>query len=144
MSMRSSTSLLAVPFLLAASALATPVAAQVGCTLICPANITVATPPGAQVVTVSYTTPVAQGTACTGSPIQTAGLPPGAAFSIGVTTNVWSVAVAGAAPVTCQWTVTVTGTPAAPISVPTNTLGGLVALLAGLFGIGLFLRRRSA
>jgi hypothetical protein len=133
---------LALPALLAGSLLASPGYAQVACTLTCPANINTSTPPGAGAVTVNYPIPVSQGADCSGPPVQTAGLPTGSAFPVGTTTNVWAVPVTGGGFVSCQWTVTVIGTPAAPISVPTNSYAGLMALLAGLLGIGLLLRRR--
>lgn len=116
--------------------------AQVACTLTCPANVTLATAPGEAKVYYSYT--VSSSGTC-GSVYQTAGIPSGGAFYPGITTNVWQ---ASSAPnPSCQFTVTVTATPAAARpSEPIPLLGplGLGLLAAALAGGGaLAARRRS-
>lgn len=129
-------------FLLALAA-AGSAGAQTPCTLTCPANITAATAPGAQTAIVNYPTPVASGSNCSGQPFQVAGLPSGQPFPVGVTTNVWQVAVVGGgAPVSCQFTVTVTATPALPATpVPMVGPGGVAALVVLLLGLGLLASR---
>jgi hypothetical protein len=118
--------------------------AQTSCVITCPANVTLATAPGGSSVTYSYAVPTA--TSACGGVVQTAGLPPtDAKWYVGVTTNVWQ-AIAEPSQ-TCQFTVTVTSTPAeARPSEPIPALGplalGLLAVaLAG--GGGLAARRRS-
>lgn len=116
--------------------------AQTSCVITCPANATLATAPGALEVAYPYT--VTTSGTC-GGIVQTAGLPPGSSFPVGTTTNVWR---ANDPPQpTCQFTVTVTATPAvAKPSEPIPLLGplGLGLLAAALAGGGaLAARRRS-
>lgn len=93
--------------------------AQTACTLTCSANITIGTPPGGSEVVVTYPAPVASA-GCSAAPVQTAGLPTGAAFPIGTTTNCF-LALGPVASGTCCFQVTVTGTPLPPVQVPTGT-----------------------
>lgn len=116
--------------------------AQTSCVITCPANAALATAPGALEVAYPYT--VTTSGTC-GGIVQTAGLPPGSSFPVGTTTNVWR---ANDPPQpTCQFTVTVTATPAvAKPSEPIPLLGplGLGLLAAALAGGGaLAARRRS-
>jgi uncharacterized membrane protein len=140
--MSSSRSVLLAFVLIMLSTFSAGALAQTPCTLTCPANITVATPPGAGGVVINYPIPVASGSNCGGNIVQTAGLPPGQVFPIGTTTNVWRVDVVGGVFTTCQFTVTVTGTPALPTTpVPAVGVGGIAALILLLLGLGLFARR---
>jgi hypothetical protein len=117
-------------------------AAQSSCVITCPANATLATAPGASAVAYPYT--VTTSGTC-GGIVQLAGIPPGGNFGVGTTTNVWR---ANDPPQpTCQFTVTVTATPAVaepaaaiPALAPA-ALGLLAVFLAG--GGGLAARRRS-
>jgi hypothetical protein len=93
--------------------------AQTACTLTCSANITTSTPPGGSQVVVTYPAPTTSA-GCSGAPVQTAGLPSGAAFPIGQTTNCFS-APGPVANGTCCFNVTVTGTPLQLVQVPTGT-----------------------
>jgi hypothetical protein len=116
--------------------------ADVACVITCPANVTLATAPGGQFVAYPYT--VTTSGFC-GGIVQTSGIPPGSNFSVGTTTNTW---MAPDTPKqTCQFTVTVTATPAvARPSEPIPVLGplGLGPLAAALAGGGaLAARRRS-
>jgi len=115
--------------------------AQTSCVITCPANATVATAPGALEVAYPYT--VTTSGTC-GGIVQLAGIPPGGNFGVGTTTNVWR---ANDPPQpTCQFTVTVTATPAvARPSEPIPALGPLaLGLLAvALAGGGMTARRRS-
>lgn len=120
--------------------------AQAACSLTCPANITAATAPGADNVVINYATPTPTG-ACMGTtPVQTGGIPTGGAFAVGTTTNVWSL---GLSPpeATCQFTVTITATPAvvglsAPVPTVSASMLGLLGMLLGVAGFAL-LRRRT-
>ncbi|MBL8311078.1 MAG: hypothetical protein JNL19_11690 [Burkholderiales bacterium] len=112
-----------------ATALSAVVSAQSMCTLVCPANITVPSLPGQQVsAALNYTVPVPNGCVAT-SATQTAGIPTGGQFAVGVTTNVFAAGIPPEA--SCQFTVTVTATPALPVP-PTQVPVGGGALLAGL------------
>ena len=117
-------------------------AAQSSCVITCPANATLATAPGAPAVVFPYT--VTTSGTC-GGIVQLAGLPPGSSFPVGTTTNVWR---ANDPPQpTCQFTVTVTATPA--VARPTEPIPALGPLALGLLafalagGGGLAARRRS-
>jgi hypothetical protein len=117
-------------------------AADGTCVITCPANTTLATAPGAPAVVFPYTVTT---TGTCGGIVQTAGLPPGSSFPVGTTTNVWR---ANDPPQqSCQFSVTVTATPAAARpSQPIPLLGplGLGLLAAALAGGGaLATRRRS-
>lgn len=116
--------------------------AQTSCVITCPANAALATAPGALEVAYPYT--VTTSGTC-GGIVQTAGLPPGGSFPVGTTTNVWR---ANDPPQpTCQFTVTVTATPAvAKPSEPIPLLGplGLGLLAAVLAGGGALASRRRS
>lgn len=122
--------------------------AQSMCTLTCPANMTLASLPGQQVTApVNYTVPVPNG--CSASTAtQLAGMPTGSPYYVGTTTNVWgALLMGGGTEASCQFTVTVTATPALP-AVPTQVpVGGAAALgvLALLTAAGgaRILRRRE-
>lgn len=137
---------LAVAFV--AAGLAAAADAQTMCSLVCPANMTVASLPG-QMNTgpLNYTRPVPSGCSVSTS-TQTAGIPPGGQFAVGTTTNVFAALRMDASIETsCQFTVTVTATPALPVQATGVPVGGaaaigLLALLAAAFGVKQ-LRQRS-
>lgn len=118
------------------------------CTLTCPANMTLASLPGQQVTgAVNYTVPVPVGCFAT-TATQLAGIPAGGQFAVGTTTNVFGALRQDASlEASCQFTVTVTATPALP-AVPTNVpvggglLLGVLALVTALGGAR-FLRGRG-
>jgi hypothetical protein len=117
-------------------------AAQTMCVIACPANVTLATAPGEGKVYYSYS--VSSSGTC-GGVVQTAGLPSGAAFYPGTTTNAWRAIDEPSQ--TCQFTVTVTATPAVAKSAePIPLLGplGLGLLAAALAGGGAFAARRRS
>jgi hypothetical protein len=73
----------------------------------CPADITTSNDTGDCSAVVTYTTPVGTDN-CTGATTtQTAGLPSGSAFPVGVTTNTFVVTDAAGNTATCSFTVTV-------------------------------------
>ena len=118
------------------------VAADGSCVITCPANVTLATAPGAPAVAYPYT--VTTSGTC-GGVVQTSGLPPGSSFPVGTTQNGWRAI--DPPQQSCSFTVTVTATPtvarpaaAVPALAPV-VLGLLAVLLAG--GGGLAARRRS-
>lgn len=82
---------------------------EVGCVIICPADIVVTLDPGACEVEISY--PVTY-SMCSGSIVQTSGLPTGSTFPIGTTTNCFQIQTE-----TCCFNVTVNEYPT-----PTTTL----------------------
>ncbi|HPG61256.1 MAG TPA: HYR domain-containing protein [Casimicrobium sp.] len=121
--------------------------AQTMCSLVCPANMILASLPG-QMNTgpVNYAAPVPNG--CTAlAATQTAGLPPGSQFPVGTTTSVFGAMRPDFSyEATCQFTVTVTATPALPVAPTGVPVGGgaLVALLALVTaGFGVWFQRRS-
>jgi hypothetical protein len=120
--------------------------AQAACSLTCPANITAATAPGANNVVINFATPTPTG-ACMGTtPVQTAGLPIGSAFPVGTTINAWSLGF-NPSEATCQFSVTITATPAvvgpsAPVPSVSATMLGLLGMLLGVAGFAV-LRRRT-
>lgn len=141
---------LSTVFAVAMSITATPALADGTCVLTCPANMTVASLPGGVAIPVNYTvtsTGFCGSTAFTpGLPLgvyQTSGLPTGSAFPVG---TVYSAFRADDPPQqTCSFSVTVTDTPALPISIPTLSEWGLI-ILSGLTALATFvsMRRRKA
>jgi hypothetical protein len=121
--------------------------AQTMCSLVCPANLTLASLPG-QLNTgaVNYAVPVPNGCVAT-TATQAAGLPTSSQFPVGTTTNVF-VALRPGFPneASCQFTVTVTATPALPVAPTGVPVGGgaLLALLAlATAGVGVWFQRRK-
>jgi len=112
--------------------------AQTMCSLTCPANMTLASLPGQQLsAPVNYAVPVPNGCVAM-TATQTSGIPPGGQFAVGTTTNVFVAGIPNEA--TCQFTVTVTATPALPVEATGVPVGGaavigLLALLAAAFGV---------
>lgn len=103
------------------------VQAQTPCALVCPANVTIGTPPGEATATFAYSTPIATGACNSTTVLQTAGLPPPSAeFPIGTTTNCFSV---GNNEASCCFSVQVTATPA-PKAVPALGTGSILLLVA--------------
>jgi len=93
---------------------------------------------------VNYAAPVPNGCTATAAS-QLAGLPPGSQFPVGTTTNVFGALRQGFPnEAQCQFTVTVTATPALPVAPTGVPVGGaaIVALLALLTaGFGVWARR---
>src|SRR5207247_8301729 len=86
----------------------------------CPANIVTSNDGGQCSAVVSYTRPVGTDN-CTGAVTrQIAGLTNGAAFPVGVTTNVFQVTDAAGNSATCSFTVTVNDSQPPAISCPAN------------------------
>lgn len=109
--------------------------AQTACTLVCPANATLATPPGEESATLAFSTPTTAGTCISNTVLQTAGLPSPGQFPVGTTTNCFSV---GNNEASCCFNVQVTATPALK---PVPTMGmGSILLLAAM--VALLLARR--
>lgn len=101
--------------------------AQTPCTLSCPANVTIGTPPGETTATFAYSTPTPTGACNSTTVVQTAGLPPpSSSFGVGTTTNCFSV---GNNEASCCFSVQVTATPAAT-AVPTLGTGSILLLVA--------------
>ncbi len=132
--MRPSNSILLIMILL----IATPAAsAPPPCVLICPANISASRTLDGSEPTVTYATPVAL-PGCMTLPFQSTGLPSGASFPIGTTTNCFHAS--GTYGVgTCCFTVTITSTTLEPATpVPSGrpstwwTLAALTLLAGGL------------
>ena len=75
----------------------------------CPANISVTALPTECTALVNYATPTTSDLPCTGpvTLVQTAGLPSGSAFPVGLTTNVFLATDASGNTATCSFTVTV-------------------------------------
>jgi HYR domain/Secretion system C-terminal sorting domain/Concanavalin A-like lectin/glucanases superfamily len=86
----------------------------------CPANITVGNTPGSCGAVVNYTTPVAVDNCPGVTTTQTAGLPSGASFPIGTTTNNFRGTDAAGNITNCTFTVTVNDTQAPTITCPSN------------------------
>ncbi len=131
-----------------AALLSAGAAAQTMCTLTCPANITIGSLPGQQVsAPINYTVPVPNGCVAT-TATQTAGIPTGGQFAVGTTTNVFAALLqGGGTEASCQFTVTVTATPAAPVTptqVPALTLASLAGLTLLIAAGGTALRRRRS
>ena len=86
----------------------------------CPADITTSNDTGDCTAVVTYTTPVGTDN-CTGATTtQTAGLPSGSAFPVGVTTNTFEVTDAAGNSTTCSFTVTVNDTEDPAITCPAD------------------------
>ncbi len=83
----------------------------------CPANISVTALPTECTALVNYATPTTSDLPCTGpvTLVQTAGLPSGSAFPVGLTTNVFLATDASGNTATCSFTVTVNDYPAPPL-----------------------------
>jgi hypothetical protein len=116
-----------------------PATADGTCELTCPANVFVATAPGAESAPVSFQV-LSAGTC--GSISQTSGILSGGSFFVGTTTN--SFRANDSPNQTCSFTVTVTATPAVIPAAAVPSLGasalGLLSLM--LAAAGLFLTRR--
>jgi hypothetical protein len=99
----------------------------------CPTNISVNNTPGLCSAVVNYTPPVGStpGNCSNVITTQTAGLPSGSAFPVGVTTNTFLVTAANGRTTTCSFTVTVTDTQLPTITCPGNIA---VANNAGVCG----------
>jgi hypothetical protein len=103
------------------------------CVLTCPANVTVATAPG--VDTAPYSWVVSTSGTC-GGVVQTSGIPSGGSFAVGTTTNTFQAV--DPPNQSCQFNITVTATPALPITpVPAldNSALGFLGLMLALLGI---------
>lgn len=74
----------------------------------CPSSISVNNNPGLCSAIVSWIAPTATDNCAGVTVVQTAGLPPGSAFPVGVTINVYTATDAAGNSVTCSFTVTVT------------------------------------
>ncbi|MBK8643244.1 MAG: HYR domain-containing protein [Saprospiraceae bacterium] len=90
----------------------------------CPANIVTSNTPGLCSKVVNYMAPVGTDNCPGANTTQTAGLPSGAAFPVGVTTNTFQVEDAEGNITTCSFTVTVNDTEAPQISCPNNIVVG--------------------
>ena len=86
-------------------------------TISCPAPITVSNTTGQCGAIVNYTAPVGTDN-CTVPTVQTAGLPPGSFFPIGVTTNTFVITDNGGNTASCSFDVTVNDTELPTISCP--------------------------
>lgn len=112
--------------------------AQPSCTLVCPANAILATPPGQESATFAFSAPTPAGACISNTVVQTAGLPSPAQFPVGTTTNCFSV---GNNEASCCFNVQVTATPALK---PVPTMGmGSILLLAAMIAL-LLVRRLSS
>ena len=109
--------------------------AQTPCTLACPANAILGTPPGEQSATLAFSAPTPTGACISNTVVQTSGLLSPGQFPVGTTTNCFSV---GNNEASCCFSVQVTATPATT-AVPTMGAGAIL-LLAAM--IGLLLARR--
>jgi hypothetical protein len=91
--------------------------------IVCPVNQTVNNDLGKCGAVVTYTAPVGTDN-CSGTiTVQTAGLPSGALFPVGVTTNTFTVTDASGNVTSCSFTVTVSDTEVPRIiSIPANTI----------------------
>ncbi|MFZ1515029.1 MAG: HYR domain-containing protein [Saprospiraceae bacterium] len=90
----------------------------------CPANIVTSNTPGLCSKVVTYMAPVGTDNCPGANTTQTAGLPSGAAFPVGVTTNTFQVEDAEGNITTCSFTVTVNDTEAPQITCPNNIVVG--------------------
>ncbi len=89
-------------------------------TITCPANIAVANTPGLCSAVVSYTTPVGTDNCSGATTIQTLGLPSGASYPVGATTNIFKVTDGTGNTATCAFAVSVTDTELPTITCPAN------------------------
>ena len=83
----------------------------------CPADITTDTDSGMDTAVVNYTAPVGTDN-CTATTTQTAGLPSGSTFPIGITTNTFTVTDGSGNTTSCSFTVTVNDADAPDITCP--------------------------
>ena len=86
----------------------------------CPSNITVNTDAGNCTAVVNYATPVGTDNCPSPTTVQTAGLPSGATFPIGTTTNTFEVTDGVGNTASCSFTVTVVDNEAPTINCPSN------------------------
>jgi hypothetical protein len=86
----------------------------------CPANITVTAAGNACTANATYTTPVGTDNCPGANTVRTSGLPSGASYPIGVTTNIFTVTDAAGNSAACSFTVTVRDTVAPTITCPSN------------------------
>ena len=100
--------------------------AQPSCTLVCPANAFLATPPGEESATFAFSAPTPAGSCISNTVLQTSGLPSPGQFAVGTTTNCFSV---GNNEASCCFNVQVTATPALK-PVPTMGMGSILLLVA--------------
>jgi hypothetical protein len=100
--------------------------AQPSCTLVCPANAFLGTPPGEESATFAFSTPTPAGSCISNTVLQTSGLPSPGQFAVGTTTNCFSV---GNNEASCCFNVQVTATPALK-PVPTMGMGSILLLVA--------------
>ncbi|MBK6996397.1 MAG: HYR domain-containing protein [Lewinellaceae bacterium] len=89
-------------------------------TITCPGNIPVANTPGLCSAVVSYTTPVGTDNCSGATTIQTLGLPSGATYPVGATTNIFKVTDGSGNTATCAFAVSVTDTELPTITCPGN------------------------
>ncbi|AYQ33256.1 HYR domain-containing protein [Runella sp. SP2] len=82
----------------------------------CPANISVSNDAGQCSAVVTYTAPVGSDNCSGATTAQTAGLASGAAFPVGITTNMFEVTAANGQKTSCSFTVTVTDAEAPKIT----------------------------
>ena len=85
----------------------------------CPADITTDTDSGMDTAVVNYTAPVGTDN-CTATTTQTAGLPSGSTFPIGITTNTFTVTDGSGNTTSCSFTVTVNDADAPDITCPAD------------------------
>ncbi len=89
-------------------------------TITCPGNIAVANTSGLCSAVVSYNTPVGTDNCSGPTTIQTLGLPSGASYPVGATTNIFKVTDASGNTATCAFAVSVTDTQLPTITCPGN------------------------
>ena len=89
-------------------------------TITCPGNIPVGNTPGLCGAVVSYTTPVGTDNCSGATTIQTLGLPSGANYPTGPTTNIFKVTDAAGNTATCAFAVSVTDIQLPTITCPAN------------------------
>jgi hypothetical protein len=89
-------------------------------TITCPADITVDNDPGVCGAKVTYTAPVGTDECPGATTTQTAGLPSGSTFPVGLTTNTFEVTDAGGSKSSCSFTVTVKDTEPPKITCPND------------------------
>jgi uncharacterized repeat protein (TIGR01451 family) len=89
-------------------------------TITCPANITRNNDPGECGAVITYTAPSGSDNCPGATTTQTAGLPSGATFPVGTTTNTFEVTDASGNKSSCSFTVTVNDTENPAISCPAN------------------------
>jgi hypothetical protein len=97
----------------------------------CPANIAVNVGAGICGAIVNYTAPVGTDNCAGATTVQTAGLPSGSTFPVGVTTNTFEVTDAAGNKASCSFTVTVTDNENPVISCPANIAVNVGAGICG-------------